>query len=350
MKEMGKDGGGYMADVRLTELVRSSGCNAKLPPGDLHDVLGSLPLASDPRLFGGYEKSDDACVYDLGDGRVLIETVDFFPPMVDDPFTFGEIAAANALSDIYAMGGSPDVALSLMCFPSCLDLSVMRSIMLGAMEKAKEAGCVIAGGHTISDREPKFGLSVTAIEDKDSVWTNSGAREGDCLVLTKRLGVGVMMTAHKGGETEATDAIESMRILNKRARDIARGLTVHAATDVTGFSLLGHAYEMADGSDATAYISLPSLSFFPEAPEFARFGFLPEGRYTNEDYLGDKVMFAPQVEKVYKDLLFSPETSGGLLLAMPEKDASQFIDEFGEPARVIGHIERKSGSRVIVSC
>ena len=339
-----------MERTGLTSLVRSSGCNAKLPPGDLYRVLSELPPFHSEALIAGYESADDAFVYDLGDGRVLIETVDFFPPMVDDPFLFGEIAAANALSDIYAMGAEPSVALSIACFPSCLDLDVLKSIMLGARSKTDEAGCAIAGGHTISDREPKFGLSVTAIEDKDSVWTNSGAREGDCLVLTKRLGVGVMMTAHKGGETEATDAIESMRTLNKRARDIARGLTVHAATDVTGFSLLGHAYEMADGSDATAYISLPSLSFFPEAPELARFGFLPEGRYTNEDYLGDKVMFAPQVEKVYKDLLFSPETSGGLLLAMPEKDASRFIDEFGEPARVIGHIERKSGSRVIVSC
>ena len=339
-----------MEEVRLTSLVRSSGCNAKLPPGDLHKALDGLVQERHEALIEGFESSDDALVYDLGDGRVLIETVDFFPPMVDDPVIFGEIAAANAISDIYAMGGEPALAMSLMCFPSCLDIAVMRCIMDGAIAKCSEAGVVIAGGHTLSDREPKFGLSVTAIENKDSVWTNSGAMEGDCLVLTKRLGVGVMMTAHKGGETEATDAIESMRTLNKRARDIARGLTVHAATDVTGFSLLGHAYEMADGSDATACISLSSLSFFPEAPELARFGFLPEGRYTNEDYLCDKVMFAPQVEKVYKDLLFSPETSGGLLLAMPEKDAALFIDEFGEPARVIGHIERKSGSRVIVSC
>ena len=348
MKEKAADGGRSMADIRLTELVRSSGCNAKLPPGKLSQVLGSLPKAEDARLLGGYEKSDDACVYDIGDGRVIIETVDFFPPMVDDPFVFGEIAAANALSDIYAMGGTPAVALSLMCFPSCLDLSVMRSIMLGAMEKTKESGCVIAGGHTISDREPKFGLCVTAVERKESVWTNSGAVEGDCLVLTKKLGSGVMMTGLKGGETEAADAIESMRTLNKRAAETARELRVHAATDVTGFSLLGHSFEMADGSGLTVHLSLSSLRFFPESYDLARFGFLPEGRYTNEDYLHDKVSFDCRVDKVHQDLLFSPETSGGLLLALPEEDAELFVSRFGEPSAIVGRVGRRSGCRVAV--
>ena len=337
-----------MADVRLTELVRSSGCNAKLPPGELDQVLGSLPKASDPNLIGGYERKDDACVFDVGNGKVLIETVDFFPPMVDDPFVFGEIAAANALSDIYAMGGTPRLALSLMCFPSCLDLSVMHSIMLGAMSKTEEAGCVIAGGHTISDREPKFGLSVTAIEDRCSVWSNAGAEKGDCLVLTKKLGTGVMMTAHKGGETDAAEAIDSMRTLNRRARDTARSLSVHAATDITGFSLLGHSFEMADGSDLTVFISLSSLAFFDGAADLARFGFLPEGRYTNEDYLSDKVEFDSRIDKVYRDLLFSPETSGGLLLAMPASDAEKFVSEFGEPSRIIGKVCEKAEHRVIV--
>ncbi len=338
-----------MADVRLTELVRSSGCNAKLPPGDLNEVLKSLPRTVCDRLLGGYEKSDDACVYDVGDGKVLIETVDFFPPMVDDPFAFGEIAAANALSDIYAMGASPSVALSLMCFPSCLDLSVMRSIMLGAISKTDESGCVIAGGHTISDREPKFGLSVTALADKDSVWTNHGARKGDFLVLTKKLGAGVMMTAHKGGETDAAEAIESMRTLNKRARDIARPLSVHAATDITGFSILGHSSEMADGSDATIYLSLGSLRFFSGALGFARFGFLPEGRYTNEDYLKDKVDFDSRIEKAYIDLLFSPETSGGLLLSIREEDAGKFIEEFGDDASIVGRVGERAEKSVVVS-
>lgn len=338
-----------MAEKRLTELVRSSGCNAKLPPGDLHAVLSSLPFVEDPRLIGGYEKNDDAFVYDLGDGRVMIETVDFFPPMVDDPVAFGEIAASNAFSDIYAMGAEPVTALSLMCFPSCLPLSTMRSIMLGAMNKGEEAGCVIAGGHTISDREPKFGLAVTAIAPKESVWTNHGAESGDVLVLTKKLGAGIMMTAHKGGETEALDAIESMRTLNKRARDAARDLTVHAATDVTGFSLLGHSSEMAEGSEKTIEIDFPSLCFFDEATSFARFGFIPEGRYTNEDYIGKKVMFSPSLDKAAHDLLFSPETSGGLLLSMPEHDALKLIERLGAPSAIIGSVKEKGVYPVIVN-
>ena len=337
-----------MDEKRLTELVRSSGCNAKLPPGDLHEVLDSLPHDADARLIGGYEKSDDAFVYDIGDGKVLIETVDFFPPMVDDPVAFGEIAAANAISDIYAMGAEPSVALSLMCFPSCLPLSVMRSIMLGAISKTREAGCVIAGGHTISDREPKFGLAVTAIAVKESVWTNSGAVPGDVLVLTKRLGAGISMTAHKGGETDAAEAIASMRTLNKRARDIARNLDVHAATDVTGFSLLGHSAEMADGSGTTISITFSSLQFFSGTEELARFGFIPEGRYTNEDYLHDKVAFAEGLGKTERDLLFSPETSGGLLLSMPRPDAERFIEDFGAPAAIIGAVEERGGVSVDV--
>lgn len=337
-----------MDEKRLTELVRSSGCNAKLPPGDLHEVLESLPHDADARLIGGYEKSDDAFVYDIGEGKVLIETVDFFPPMVDDPVAFGEIAAANAISDIYAMGAEPSVALSLMCFPSCLPLSVMRSIMLGAISKTREAGCVIAGGHTISDREPKFGLAVTAIAGKESVWTNSGAVPGDVLVLTKKLGAGISMTAHKGGETDAAEAIASMRTLNKRARDIARPLAVHAATDITGFSILGHSAEMADGSGTTISITFSSLRFFSGTEELARFGFIPEGRYTNEDYLHDKVAFAEGLGKTERDLLFSPETSGGLLLSMPRPDAERFIVDFGAPAAMIGCVEERGSVSVRV--
>ena len=338
-----------MAEKRLTELVRSSGCNAKLPPGDLHSVLGSLPHVPDMHLIGGYETSDDAFVYDIGDGRVLIETVDFFPPMVDDPYVFGEIAAANAISDIYAMGAEPAVALSLMCFPSCLDLSVMKAIMEGAIAKTSEAGAVIAGGHTISDREPKFGLAVTAIAEKESVWTNSGAQPGDVLVLTKKLGAGVMMTALKGGETDASDAVGSMRTLNRRARDEARDLRVHAATDVTGFSLLGHASEMAEGSGVSLRVSSSSLPFFDGAYDLARFGFIPEGRYTNEDYLHAKVLTDSRMDKTLRDLLFSPETSGGLLIALPESDGRELVRRLGPPALIIGRVAERTDHAVIVS-
>ena len=338
-----------MERTRLTSLVRSSGCNAKLPPGDLHEVLSDLPPFHSEALIAGYESADDAFVYDLGDGRVLIETVDFFPPMVDDPFLFGEIAAANALSDIYAMGAEPSVALSIACFPSCLPLSDLKSIMLGARSRTDEAGCAIAGGHTISDREPKFGLAVTAVHDRKRIWTNSGAEIGDAIVLTKKLGVGILMMASKGGECPEEafqDAVSSMRTLNKRARDAALGYCIHAATDVTGFSLLGHSAEMAEASGCTIRISSSKLPIHRSVYELASFGFLPEGRYTNEDYIGEKTSFPDDADPVIKDIMFSPETSGGLLLSMPESDAADYVRRMDGNAWIIGSAAEK-GSRPV---
>lgn len=340
-----------MERTGLTSLVRSSGCNAKLPPGDLHRVLSELPPFHSEALIAGYESADDAFVYDLGDGRVLIETVDFFPPMVDDPFLFGEIAAANALSDIYAMGAEPSVALSIACFPSCLDLDVLKSIMLGARSKTDEAGCAIAGGHTISDREPKFGLAVTAVYDKDKVWTNGGAISGDSIILTKRLGVGVLMTASKGGECPEDaydDAVSSMRTLNRHARNTAMRYSVHAATDVTGFSLLGHSAEMAEASGCTIEIDSSSLPVHQSAYDLAAFGFLPEGRYTNEDYIGSKVSFPEGFDQTLKDLMFSPETSGGLLLSMPKDDAENYVRSMEGNAWIIGRVIDRASLPVAV--
>ena len=337
--------------IKLKDMVHSSGCNAKLPPGDLRAVLENIPHYSDEKLIGGYEKNDDALVYDLGDGSVLLETVDFFPPMVDDGYTFGEIAAANAISDIYAMGAEPMVAMSLMCFPSCLPLSVMEEIMRGAIEKAKEAGIRIAGGHTISDRDPKFGLSVTARIEKEKVWTNGGCEENDALVLTKKLGVGVLMTSFKAGEAGEEDvgkAIESMRTLNKKAMESARDLSVHAATDVTGFSLLGHSSEMAEASGKSIVIDSSALQFLDGAYELASEGFLPEGRYTNEDYIGEKVSFSENIPLPLKDLLFSPETSGGLLLSLSGSDAKKYIERMEGKAFIIGKVVGKMEKDILV--
>ncbi len=333
-----------MEEVRLTSLVRSSGCNAKLPPGDLHKALDNLPQKRSEALIEGFESADDALVYDIGNGRVLIETVDFFPPMVDEPEIFGEIAAANAISDIYAMGGEPAVAMSLMCFPSCLDISVMRRIIEGAIRKTGEAGVVIAGGHTISDREPKFGLAVTGFAEKDKVWSNKGARAGDVIVLTKKLGTGILMTAHKAGETDGREAVEQMRTLNRRAKESADGLDVHAATDVTGFSLLGHSYEVAAASEVSIVIDYSSLQFIPGTENAARFGFVPEGRYTNEDYLEDKVSIPSSMPLYCRDMLFSPETSGGLLLFMSEEDAFSYLDRM-ESAFIAGRVVEKGSER-----
>ncbi|MGE4465717.1 MAG: selenide, water dikinase SelD, partial [Sphaerochaeta sp.] len=205
-----------MEAVRLTQMVKTSGCAAKLPPALLHEVLDSLPVMHSPNLEEGYEGSDDACVYRINEDLLMLQTVDFFPPMVDDPYLFGQVAAANALSDIYAMGGDPKLALNLVCFPSCLDLSVLRQILLGGQSKVEESGAVIAGGHTISDATPKYGLCVTGFAQEGKVWANKGARVGDVLILTKALGVGIINTAVKAGlasEEAAQAAIASMTTL-----------------------------------------------------------------------------------------------------------------------------------------
>ncbi len=330
---------------RLTQMVKTSGCAAKLPPSALHSVIDNLPLMHSERLIEGFESADDALVYKVTDDIVSVQTVDFFPPMVDDPFTFGEVAAANALSDIYAMGGEPNVAMNLLCFPSCLDLSVMDQILRGGIAKVQEAGAVIAGGHTISDPTPKYGLCVTAFMKKDDIWSNTGAKEGDVIILTKALGAGIINTANKGGEAskEAVDAvIDSMTRLNKRARDTARPLSVHAATDVTGFSLMGHSSEVANGSGVTLVIDSASLPVLPEALELARFGFLPEGMYHNLDYCAPFVYFSPSIKQNVKDLALDPQTSGGLLLTMPPEDAEKFIASYSEDfVRVIGEVKKR---------
>ena len=339
--------------VRLTSLVKTSGCAAKLSPKDLDSVLSQIPLMRCDGLMEGFEHSDDALVYDMNDGRVLIETVDFFPPMVDDPFTFGQIAAANALSDIYAMGGEPKLAMNLMCFPHCLDLSIMKEILLGGMDKVKEAGAVIAGGHTISDSEPKYGLSVTGFAKKDEVWYNRGLREGDVIILTKKIGVGIINTASKVDEAEkesVEDAIKSMTALNKRARDEARDLAVHAATDVTGFSLLGHLREMAKASDKSVSLSYSKVPRIKGSEEMAKFGFLPEGAYNNRDFIAPDVDFSPKLKREEEDILFDPQTSGGLLLALSAEDADEFLKRMrGTPAAIVGEVSEPDDKLIKVT-
>ena len=338
--------------VRLTSLVHSSGCAAKLSPKDLEKVLKQIPLMEDDHLIEGFEHNDDALVYDIGDGRVIIETVDFFPPMVDDPYIFGQIAAANALSDIYAMGAEPKLAMNLMCFPSCLDLDVMKEILLGGHDKVKEAGAVIAGGHTISDREPKYGLAVTGFAKKDSVWLNSGLCIGDVLVFTKKIGVGIVNTAAKVDEADKEsldDAVLSMTTLNKRARDSAKGLNVHAATDVTGFSMLGHLREMAVASGKSLRISYSGIGKIKGAEELARFGFIPEGAYNNRDFIAYDVQFSGDIRREEEDLLFDPETSGGLILSMSEGDAEIYLKRMeGTAASIIGRVEERKDKSVFV--
>ncbi len=329
-------------DVRLTSMVKTSGCAAKLPPGKLHQVIDNLPLMTSDRLLEGFESADDALVYKVQGDTVAVQTVDFFPPMVDDPFTFGQVAAANALSDIYAMGGEPNVALNLVCFPSCLELDVLKSILEGGIDKVRESGAIIAGGHTIADPTPKYGLCVTAFMKKDEVWSNKGAKVGDYVVLTKALGVGMINTAAKAGEVSDEDfevTIKSMTTLNKHARDMARDLNVHGATDVTGFSLSGHLSECADASNCTIEVNVDNLPILPGATEAARFGFIPEGRYTNEDYLFSKVAIPKDMPRELVDVVFGPETSGGLVLFLSETDAHTFLSRMNmDFVRIIGRV------------
>lgn len=335
--------------VRLTSTVKTSGCAAKLPPAQLEKILSSLPLMEDERLIVGIETGDDALAWDLGDGRVMIESVDFFPPVADDPYDYGQIAAANALSDIYAMGGEPAVAMNVMCFPSCMDLQIMRSILLGAQDKVREAGAVIAGGHTIADSTIKYGLSVTGFTTKDRLWTNKGARPGDVLVITKRLGVGIINTATKAGmaSVEATaKALGSMKTLNRRACLAASGLAVSAATDITGFSLLGHLNEMCQGAGLSFILDSTSIPVFDEALEYARYGLIPEGAYSNREHLEGKVHVSSTLPRELEDVLYDPQTSGPLALAMTEGEAERFLENFGDDGRIIGHFQER-GERVI---
>lgn len=335
-----------MSSVKLTSLVKTSGCAAKLPPKELHRIIDSLPVLQSPHLVEGFETADDALVWKLDDkGNVCVQTVDFFPPMVDDPFVFGQVAAANALSDIYAMGGEPSIALNLVCFPACIDIDDMQKILLGGLDKAKEANTVIAGGHTISDPTPKYGLCVTAFMKQSDVWSNKGAKEGDSIVLTKALGVGIVNTAAKVDEASpesVKQAVDSMTRLNKRARDTGRKYNIHAATDVTGFSLSGHGSEVAQASGVTLRINTKDLPVIEGALELARFGFLPEGRYSNEDFLIEKVHFADSIPREMKDLCYDPQTSGGLLLFMDSEEAESYVSEMGLGyCRIIGRVEKQ---------
>lgn len=338
--------------VKLTRMVKTSGCAAKLAAKDLHEVLSSLPKKDDARLLVGFEGSDDALVYDLGNGDVMISTVDFFPPVADDPYAFGQIAAANALSDVYAMGGDPKVCMNLVCFPSCQDLDILMQILTGGCDKVHEAGAVVAGGHTIADSVIKYGLSVTGFGKKSSFWTNAGAKEGDAIVLTKKIGVGIINTAAKADEVSPAlleEALFSMKTLNKRAKEAAEGLDVHAATDITGFSLLGHLYEMASSSGASITIDHERVPLFADVADLARFGFLSEGVYNNREYLEGSIHFDPSLKREICDVLFDPQTSGGLALAMSISDASEYLERMSDtPASIIARVGKKGDYPVYV--
>lgn len=313
------------SDVKLTKLAQCAGCGAKVGAGVLAQLLEGLQVHQDPNLLVGFDRSDDASVYRVSDDLALVQTVDFFPPIADDPYLFGQIAAANALSDVYAMGGEPKLALNLMCVPKDMPQEAVRQILRGGYDKVYEAGCLITGGHSILDPEPKYGLAVTGFVRPDRVLTNSGARPGDVLLLTKPLGVGVLTTANKGGVAEEADmdrAYRQMAALNRSARDIMVNYRVHSCTDVTGFGFLGHLLEMAQGSGVSVRVETANLAFLPGAEDFARMGVLPEGMYRNRRFAESQV--DPGCVPLYlQDLLYDPQTSGGLLIAVDPADAGE---------------------------
>jgi selenide, water dikinase len=330
--------------TRLTANVKAGGCASKLSPKILDRALNSVPRVTNEKVLVGYETADDAGVYDLTEdsGRPLamVQTVDFFTPIVDDPYTFGGVAAANALSDIYAMGGRPVTALSLVVFPAKGDIQDLEAILKGGADKIHEAGCVILGGHSISDDEVKFGYAVTGLIDPGRILTNAAARPGDVLVFTKRIGTGVISTALKKGLAAQADidaSIEQMLTLNRGVCDAMLDLEVHACTDVTGFGLLGHAREMALASRVTLAISASAVRFLPGAIEYSAAGAHSGGLHNNRDFAGSCVEMAAGIPPEIEALLYDPQTSGGLLISLGEEDAKTLLKR-RPGAYVIGEV------------
>lgn len=338
-------------------MVSCAGCAAKLGPAHLRAAVSGLldGMTPDPNVLVGFGLLDDAGVYKLSDDLALVQTVDFFTPVVDDPVLFGEIAAANALSDIYAMGGEPRTALNIACFPSTLDPQILNAILRGGMNKCREAGVALLGGHTVDDPEVKFGMAVTGLVHPARVWSNAGARVGDVLILTKPLGVGIITTAIKQGiaSSEAVDAaVTAMRTLNRAARDVAAGFDVHACTDVTGFSLMGHLSQVARASGVTARVQAARLPVLPGAWELARRGVGPGGTDRNRAYYGEYVALPPDADDALIRLLFDPQTSGGLLLSVPASQGGALVSALadgGAFGATIGEITEPSSGHIEVT-
>ena len=343
-----------MEDIKLTKLAKCAGCGAKVGAGVLAKLLDGIRVHSDPNLLVGFDKSDDASVYKITDDLALVQTVDFFPPIADDPYTFGQIAATNALSDIYAMGGEPKLALNIMAVPDSLPKEAVHALLRGGYDKVYEAGAIITGGHSILDDEPKYGLAVTGFVHPDKLLTNSGAKPGDVLFLTKPLGVGILTTAAKAEllEPEIEERVTKlMTTLNKGARDVMVNYRVHACTDVTGFSLMGHGLEMAQGSDTELHIDTSRIDFLPRALEFADMGILPAGVYRNRNF-AEPFVEAGEVPLNVQDALYDPQTSGGLLIAVDPADAEALyagLREAVPSAQRIGTVEPyRGGARIIL--
>lgn len=340
--------------VKLTTYAAKGGCACKIGPHILAGVLQQVRVPTNEHVLVDMKGADDAGVYRLTDDAALVQTLDFFTPIVDDPRTFGRIAAANSVSDIYAMGGRPLTAMNIVGFPVPLvEQGVLTEVLNGAADILKSAGIAVVGGHSIENETPIFGLSVTGVIHPDKVWKNSGAKVGDALILTKPIGTGIMSTALKGGvfETGTQEAANSMFTLNKAAAETAQHFTVHACTDVTGFSLMGHGREMAEGSDVSIVINTAQLPLFTDTVEAASMGLVPAATYGNRKAVSG-ICFAENVDEVWSDICFDPQTSGGLLLAVPPEEADDLVKAMHEAGVVaatrIGEVVTKGDCAVYV--
>lgn len=338
---------------RLTQLSSKAGCASKMSPKDLSQVLCQLDKASpesDPNVLVGFDLMDDAGVYKLSDDLALVQTVDFFTPIVDDPYIFGRIAAANAFSDIYAMGGKPLTALSIACFSTSVGPEILAQILKGGESIIKEAGAVLLGGHTVTDEEIKYGLSVTGTVHPNRVTTNAGARPGDLLVLTKPLGTGILTTGHKYNlinEKELDEAVLSMSTLNKWASEAIQSMEITGCTDVTGFGLLGHSLEMAKASHVKIQIDFDRLPFLNLLPQLIEKEAVPGGAYANRSFCSKEVSFGEAIDEAKQLMVSDPQTSGGLLIAVSPDKAETLVSRINEKqppwARIIGRVLEKAG-------
>jgi len=334
--------------TKLTANVKAGGCASKLNPAILDRALRTVPRLSDEKVLVGYDTADDAGVYDLtqagGKPLAMVQTVDFFTPIVDDPYTFGGIAAANALSDVYAMGGRPVTALSLVVFPGKGEIRDLEAILKGGADKIHEANCVILGGHSISEDEIKFGYAVTGLVDPKRIWTNAGAKAGDVLIFTKRIGTGVISSALKKGiveDSHMSSSIEQMLTLHRAMWEALSVLDVHGCTDVTGFGLLGHAREMALASNVTLQISASAVRFLPGALEYSKMGARSEGLSNNRDFVESCVTMPSEIPEEIQALLYDPQTSGGLLVALEAAQAEKLLKARPE-AYAIGRVTERA--------
>ena len=324
---------GRFEEAGLTQQVAAAGCAAKLGPADLAQVLHRLPTFEHVDLIVGTETSDDAGVFRLTPDLAIVNTVDFFTPIVDDPYVFGQIAAANALSDVYAMGGEPRTALNIVGFPKGkMELDVLADILQGGAERVREAGAVVIGGHTLIDPELKYGMAITGVIHPDRVIRNVGVQAGDALVLTKPLGTGIITTAIKRRQATGLSvraAVASMTALNRTASTVMRDFSVHACSDVTGFGLLGHSVEMAMASGVSIALDSTKLPLLPKAPQLAEEGCITGGCSRNRAYLEDKVRVEASVPAGLVEVAFDPQTSGGLLIAVPSRQAPKLVKALG---------------------